>query len=270
MTTATTPVATLDELLTPRGLDAGRFVATIPPGWTQGRATFGGLLVGLMVRAADLHIADARRTLRSLTCELLAPTAPGEVTIAVETLRAGNAVSTVRCLLRQGDEVHGHAVAVLGAARSRDFDGHHLAPPPLPPWRDAYVATMPSPPVPEFVQNFEIRPTGALPYSEGRGAAGWLRSKLPFTRRDAAFVAAHCDVWWPVVVTQMTTPRPVGTVAFTLQLCGSFDGLDPASPLFHRAEALVVDEGYLVEQRELWGEDGRLLALNQQTIAIIK
>jgi len=31
----------------------------------------------------------------------------------------------------------------------------------------------------------------------------------------------------------------------------------------------VCADGYFLETRELWGEDGRLLAINQQTFAII-
>ncbi len=62
----------------------------------------------------------------------------------------------------------------------------------------------------------------------------------------------------------------MATVAFTFQPFVRFEGLDPASPLFFRGRLEAMSEGYCVEFRELWGEDGRLLALNQQTFVVIK
>ena len=50
----------------------------------------------------------------------------------------------------------------------------------------------------------------------------------------------------------------------------ALDGLDPMAPLLYRATAPVCADGYCLETRELWGEDGRLVATNQQTFAIIQ
>ena len=47
------------------------------------------------------------------------------------------------------------------------------------------------------------------------------------------------------------------------------DQLDPEAPLFYRATDVSIRGGYAVEFRELWAPDGRLVALNQQTIALI-
>lgn len=62
----------------------------------------------------------------------------------------------------------------------------------------------------------------------------------------------------------------MGTIAFTFQIADTMDGLAPDAPLFLKAYMLAEHEGYTVEQRELWGEDGRLRALNQQTFAVIR
>jgi acyl-CoA thioesterase len=53
----------------------------------------------------------------------------------------------------------------------------------------------------------------------------------------------------------LCSPRPVG---------------DPDAPLLYRATAPVCADGYYLETRELWGADGRLVAINHQTIAIIQ
>ena len=62
----------------------------------------------------------------------------------------------------------------------------------------------------------------------------------------------------------------MATIAFTFQPIVRFEGLDPDAPLAFRARLVASADGYGVEYRELWGEDGRLLALNQQTLVIIK
>jgi Thioesterase-like superfamily len=64
--------------------------------------------------------------------------------------------------------------------------------------------------------------------------------------------------------------RPMATIAFTLEVVGELDGLDPDAPLIYRAAAPVCGGGFFVETRELWGEDGRLVAINHQTFAIIQ
>ena len=48
------------------------------------------------------------------------------------------------------------------------------------------------------------------------------------------------------------------------------DGLDPEAPLLYRATAPVATDGYCLETRELWSEDGRLVAINHQTFVIIQ
>ena len=67
-----------------------------------------------------------------------------------------------------------------------------------------------------------------------------------------------------------TPARPVATLTFAFEQVAGWDGLDPDAPLRYRARILAGGDGYAIEQRELWGEDGRLVALNQQTLVIMK
>src|SRR5690606_21365142 len=107
--------------------------------------------------------------------------------------------------------------------------------------------------------------SGDLPVVEG-----WVRPKNPGAKRDAAYVAACIDAYWPAHLSRESQLRPMATVAFTVQPRPHFEGLDPEAPHFYRARVLATDGGYSVETRELWGEDGRLLGLNQQTFVSIK
>ncbi|MFZ5438665.1 MAG: hypothetical protein ACOZQL_01590, partial [Myxococcota bacterium] len=101
-------------------------------------------------------------------------------------------------------------------------------------------------------------------------AEGWIRPKNPGTRRDAAYLATCADSYWPSIFVFEPTFRPMATIAFTFQPFTHFEGLDPSAPLFFRSRLAAAVDGYCVEFREVWGENGRLLALNQQTLVIIK
>jgi hypothetical protein len=130
----------------------------------------------------------------------------------------------------------------------------------------------PAPFVPPFVEHFELRPTGPMPFSGAAEAAasGWVRPRDPGLARDAAYVTALADVWWPALYARLPRWRPMATVAFTLDLVDGCDGLPPDAPLYHRARVVAARGGYVVEQRELWGDNGRLVALNQQTFVVIQ
>ena len=264
------PDSAFDRLSGIEATSPGHFVANLPDTWQQGRGLFGGLVVSVLIRA--LEQGAPGRPLRSLTSELCGPVQPGEATLIVETLREGTGVTTAAARLVQNGEVQAHAVGVLGKARVADRDLTLITAPKPKPWREVDVLPIGPPLGPTFAQHFELRPTGPLPFSGGTvaEAAGWTRPKHPGDKRDAAYLAACIDTYWPTLFALETGPRPMATIAFTFQPFVRFDGLEADAPLFYRAKLLASEAGYAVEQRELWGEDGRLLALNQQTFVLIK
>jgi acyl-CoA thioesterase len=258
--------SSLDDVLTP---SAGTL--EIADGWQQGRGAFGGLVLGALTRALEAEAASGR-PLRTLSASLLAPVVPGRARIAVEVLRAGSAVTSARAAMLQDDAVVAQASAVFGAARAAAPSWDRLSPPAAPPWQSLPAVAMPSPPAPVFTRHFDMRVCAGYPFSGAPEAEvlGWVRPRVTPRRRDAALIVALADCYFPVVLSQMTSPRPVATVSFGIDLCAPLDGLDPEAPVLHRATSPFARDGYVVEQRELWGADGRLLALNQQTFVVIK
>jgi acyl-CoA thioesterase len=261
----------LSELITPRPDGAG-FSLDVPDGWQQGRGAFGGLVLGALTRAMEAVVAEPRARLRSLAGELPAPTEPGPATISVEILRRGSAVTTATARLAQGGELRAHAVGVFGKARGDSpVRWQTEAPPQPPPW--AEVAVLPAPGMaPPFARFFEYRPIGPPPFSRASEArcAGWVRALEPGPQRDAAYVVVMVDAYWPAALAVLAAPRPMATVAYTLELIEGLDDLDPDAPLFHRAYAPAASDGYTYETRELWGSDGRLVARNHQVFVVIK
>lgn len=262
----------LAQALTVEQRSPTTFHADVPDGWQQGRGAFGGLVLGLLVRAMEQVDPEPDRTLRTLTAELVAPVLPGAATLSVEVLRKGNGLTSLAARLTQAAGVLAHATANLAKGRPRDRDGVDLEPPRPPPWESVEVAPVGPPFGPEFAHAFEYRPTGFLPFSSGprAGAEGWLRATVPLTRFGGPELVAHSDAWWPVVFARESAPRPMATVAFSWQACVDPATLDPALPLFHRARLLGAHDGYSMELRELWTPDGRLAALNPQTFALLR
>lgn len=259
--------ASLDVLTAVTPLGDGRFTADLPDGWQQGRGLFGGLVTAVLVRALQASAPD--RELRSLTAELCGPTLPGPAELRVEVLRVGSAVSTLAVRLVQGGLVQAHGVGVLGRARANDLDGTRVTAPAMADWRSMERLPLQPPIAPTFTRYFDFR-SARLPFSGGESVTeGWIRPANPGLARDSAWLAACIDAWWPTLFQIETRPRPMATIAFTFQPQGDFVGLDPEAPLFHRAWLVSNREGYAVEYRELWGHDGRLMATNQQTIAVI-
>jgi hypothetical protein len=195
----------------------------------------------------------------------------GPATLRVEALRVGSGQSTLGARLEQGGEVRAVATAVLGRSRAPGSERYcELEPPRLRAPGDL-LALPPRGPAPVFTQHFEYRTDGPFPYTGGPSARaeGWIRARNPGALRGSALVAALADAWWPASFTRASTPSVVGTVAFTLQIVGDAD-VDPAQPLAYRGHVWVQHQGWFVEQRELWTPGGQLVALNQQTFAVIK
>ncbi len=267
----------LDEAITPirTGGDetCTRFAFTVNAGWAQGRGAFGGIVLGAMVRAIEAVEPERERRLRSLTGELVGPTLVGECELVVEELRRGNGVSSWHARVKQGGGVTAIATAVLG--KTREIGDRTWSPQgreAVAPWTEIEAIPRDNPFAPEFAQHFEYRLVGPYPFSGAPTpiVTGWVRPRQAPAQLGAAHVVAMADAWWPAVFSTERAPRPIATVAFTLQNLLGDRTLPGDRPLLHRATAPAAGDGFFVEHRELWTASGELVAMNQQTFTWIK
>jgi acyl-CoA thioesterase len=195
---------------------------------------------------------------------------PGANALRVERLRTGTGVANVAARIERDGETLAHAVAVLGRDRAPGTSYRELAAPSMPSWR-----AMPEPARasfgPPFANFFEMWPLAPMPFTKAEHAmtSGWVRPREPGPVVDAATIATVIDAYWPATFTRFDAFRPMATIAYTLEILDDLHGLDPTAPLFYTARSPVAHGGYTSEERQLWTEDGRLLARNYQTFAII-
>jgi hypothetical protein len=255
----------------------GAFRADVPDGWQQGRGAFGGLVLAMLARAMERCEVEPARRLRSLSGELCAPVLPGHADITVATLRRGRGVTFLESRLLQEGGVAARASAAFAVPRGSPVAFRGGRPPPdAPPWRDVPLVPIAPPLGPVFAAHYEYRSSGPLPFT---GAAlpitaGWVREHEPAAgaHLDAAAVVALLDAWWPALFSIDDTPRPIATIAFTMELVADPTAIPADEPLLFAGRVESLHEGFFAETRELWRrtpEGTTLVGLNHQTFAIL-
>jgi acyl-CoA thioesterase len=271
----------------------GRFAAEVDPGWSTPIAANGGYLAAILVRAIEAHGATRSdgvatdRQLRSLTCHFLRPVRSGQLDVAVETLRSGRRISTVRVTASQHGKDAIHALAALAVLDLPAAGTWEPEPPTVlpPPARDApavdpdayrrgtadrWLGSAPS--MPPMFRRVRVAPRiGGVPFSNRevtRGEApetgGWIA--LPEARPiDAAFIALCTDVWWPPAFQPLGRPAIAPTIDLTIHVRADIppQGL-PDEPVLGWYRSTAAHGGLMEEDAALFLPDGSLLAHARQ------
>jgi hypothetical protein len=230
-------------------------------------------VLGILLRAIEKASASAdARSVRTLQGDLVGPVLPGPVDVHVELLRSGANQSNLRAELVQGGERLALASAVLSTPRVTALPGHLPSTSSPTPFERATAVQMDAPGAPVFTQHFEYRTTGAGPWSGGAAPVveGWVRPRAANAVVDAPLLIALLDAFWPAYFTTARAFRPIVTIAFAAQITCEPGQLDPTAPCFYRAHTVSDYAGFQLELRELFDARGAIIAMNQQTFAVLK
>ncbi len=292
-TSETAAAGTFEHATAVTQVGDGRFRAEVDPGWSTPIAANGGYLAAILVRAIEAHGATGAdgavtaRQLRSLTCHYLRPVRSGPLDVAVEVVRAGRRISTVKVTASQDGRDAILALAALAVLDLPAAGQWEPEPPQVPPapardaplidpdeyrtrWPEGWLG--PTPTMPPMFRRVRVAPRiGGVPFSnrplptgEAPETGGWIA--LPEARPiDAAFIALCADVWWPPAFQPLGRPAIAPTIDLTIHVRADIppEGL-PDSPVLGWYRSTAAHGGLMEEDAALFLPDGSLLAHARQ------
>ena len=232
--------------------------------WYQGRGVYGGLVFAYLAQGFTRKGAFP---IRSMQVELCRPMQEGVGHFQFSLLCRGSQTEFWRAELFQNESLIAYASAVLGAQRNTNYDSQERVFPNVPAW-DKRVPLPRNPIMPAFAQHLEYRVClGGFPFQgvSSSKTGGWLSFRDDQCLEPSVQQAALIDAWWPTMAMNMNKMHYMGTVSFS---CHFFAPIAP--PYLFVGQNRVIHNGYASEHNELWSTDGRLVALAQQVIAIIR
>ncbi len=245
---------------------------TIPAGWSQGRACFGGLMAALQFEAMRARV-PANRPVRSLAiCFVGPPAIDVPISFEVEILREGKAVSQVLGRAVQNGETMTLIQGSFGAPRESMIAVEGEPAPAFKP-----VDTVPGLPfvsgiMPEYLRFIDLRwALGGLPFSNTRSAAigGYVRLRdAEEEKLSEAHLLALVDAWPPAVLPHLNKPAPGSSLTWTIEFVQPLPALTTHDWTQYRAVIEHARDGYGHVAAALWTPKGELLALSRQTVTV--
>jgi acyl-coenzyme A thioesterase PaaI-like protein len=236
-----------------RRLVDDRYEADLAASWSSLSGIHGGYLAAVAARAMTEAVADRQLALRTLTATFLRRTDVGSATVAVEVLRDGRALTTLRAAVEQGEAT----TAVFHGTFAAALDGPAFQRPSLarpdPAHRRRFEA-------PERVRHFDNLVIDLdrrwYPFDGGPVArlAGWLTPRTP-RPIDSPWLVMAADVLPPATFVTSTQPAGGMTLDYAITILA-----DPADvtdqTLVIACESELAAAGMAVERCVLWsGED---------------
>ena len=196
----------------------GLYQAHFTSDWYQGRGVYGGIQLGLMLKAAEHYINDAEFVPRSMTCHYCEPATEGIVDIKVRMLREGKTISHLQVSIeREGKLI---SSSFMSWGKSREMAAVHQPNEPLElkprdeMFKVPYVEMMPV--FCQYVQ-FYLE-TFSPPYLGNaephiKGYCGFSQS----TALTYPVLGTMLDMWWPSGGALLTKPpRNAGTIDLSI------------------------------------------------------
>jgi acyl-CoA thioesterase len=243
----------------------GRWWATLPEGWSQGRSVFGGLTTAMAVALGQTE--SQGRPLRTLTTHLVRPTAPGEIEGRVGLIRSGRNVSFVEVTLLQGDKETSRSTLVFAEPNPAALRIIAGAPTPASPVEALEPLPRTSGRIPEFVEHVEMRwVTGQHPFTGSTESdfTGYCRFKVPAGGPEG--LIALLDVWPAPPLAMLSRPAPASTVSWTAHLLKVPEVL--SGWCFYTYRTVSGEGGYHTCAGHLYDAEGTLLAYSEQLVAV--
>jgi acyl-CoA thioesterase len=243
--------------------------ALIGEDWSQGRATFGGMVAALGNEAMR-RLVPPDRQLRGLETVFAGPTLAGAVRIEAEVLRVGKAVTIANARVWSAEKIAATLTGTYGMARSKAISLLPTAPLGVPAVQNLPERTTGAGGAPAFAQHFDLRwAEGAWPFS----GSSLNKSKIYVRHRDSAaltesHIVALVDCIPSVILQMLSTPAPSSSLTWTLQFLKHDYGFAPDAWWRIDAEVDSAAEGYSCESCVVLDPSGAPAVLSRQMVAV--
>ncbi len=244
---------------------------TVPSGWAQGRAGYGGLIAALVYEGMRAKVPEGR-PVRSLAITFVGPVAPDEpMEVQAEVLREGKAVTQMLGKAVQNGQVMCIVQGSFGASRESSVE---VAAAPAPQARPPYdCVEMPFVEGlnPTFIKHFSVRwAFGDLPFTNSRKLemGGWMSFREDEGAIHEAHILGLVDVWPPAVLPHLKHKAPASSLTWTIEFMQPQPEVGNTDYLLYRAEIEHARDGYGHTSAMVWTEAGKLLAISRQTVTV--
>jgi acyl-CoA thioesterase len=263
-------VTAYDEDTAVHRVDADLYRATIDPKWWVLRGPNGGYVASILQRAMTEAVGDAGRSARSLTVHFLAPPGVGAVEVHTRIERQGRSLTSTSARLVQNGQLLATAVGAFSAGRDA-IEYSELEMPEVP--GPDQVPTSVAEGAPAHAQMFDWRPAiGQVPFAAGDRAitGGWFRLKEP-QLADPVVLTSYADGWFPALFFRTREPVGVPTIDITIHFRAGLPLPDARPEDFYLVvfRAPLSHDGFVVEDGEIWSQDGQLIAQARQLAVVL-
>jgi len=261
-----TPFSTLLGSMSAEG-DIHR--VNIPEDWQQGRTTFGGMTGALCLAATAAAIPELP-PLRSAYFTFVGP-AGGHVEIVPRLLRRGR--SSVFATVELSSEGALATQAALSFAAARDskytYRSHPLPTVPAPGTTEVFFRSS----KPKYTHHFEAFVAGGQKLVSGATTPEiilWVRHRDRQAMAGLPGLIALADTLPAAAYTMLSTPVPASSVTWSVEMINPAAALNAAGDAWYllRSAGEDVRGGYSVQDMALWAQDGTLIMLGRQMVAI--
>ena len=240
----------------------------LSPDWLQGRTAYGGWQAALGLRAMERVLGDAV-PLRSLQVNFIAPVPPGRVTAHAELLRRGKSAAQLEARILIDGKVALTAVGIFGAQRESAVREVPVAPAAAVP-----VETVPDAPHgglrPAFTRHFDMRWGAGLPPFSGAehsDAQIFVRYRNEPVSSDALLVCL-ADAIPPSAISVFKAPAMLSSMNWTLEFVTPMNDAERTGWLRFDSGLTAAGDGYGWENTLIWSDQGRLVAISRQCVAL--
>jgi acyl-CoA thioesterase len=246
------------------------WTAQVGADWSQGRATFGGMVAALGNEAMRFLVPSDRR-LRGLDVTFVGPVRSGSVRMDAQILRVGKAVTIAQARLTSDGETAATLTGIYGDARAVSLNLAPLPPAGARPVEELADATAtPGFRPPSFMQHFGMRwAEGAPPFSgsTSRSSKIYIRHRDPSALTESHIVAL-IDCIPPPILQLMRTPAANSSMTWTLEFLRHDYDFSPQAWWRIDTEVRASAQGYCQEASVVLDPNGAPMAFSRQLVAV--